>query len=97
VKENVLGIGFYRREQWQRLLETAVDAHILERTYDEWLEVLDSSLEKIKAQGIETELVEVNIEELLSFCNKNGIQNNASARSRFIAETFRKKSDYTET
>jgi hypothetical protein len=49
------------------------------------------------AQGIETELVEVNIDELLSFCKKKRIQNDASARSGFIAETFRKQRDYTET
>jgi hypothetical protein len=37
MKDKVIGIGFYRREQWPLLLETATDAHILEKRYDEWL------------------------------------------------------------
>ena len=32
----VFGIGFYRREQWPLLLETADDRKELEDTYDEW-------------------------------------------------------------
>jgi hypothetical protein len=91
MKNKVIGIGFYRREQWPLLLETAEDAHILEKTYDEWLEVLDSSIEKIRSYGIEPELVEVDVNELLDFCKRQGLQNNARARSGFIAELARKK------
>ncbi len=84
----IVGIGFYRREQWPLLVESAVDSHVLERTYDEWLDVVDASIEKIKAHGIEPELVNVDIEELLSFCSNEGLQNDASARSKFIAKKF---------
>ncbi len=89
MKEMVIGIGIYRREQWHRLLETAVDSHILEKTYDEWLEVLDTSIDKIRTQGLEPELVEIDVEELLLFCEKEGIKNDAKARSRFIAWCLR--------
>jgi hypothetical protein len=91
MKNKVIGIGFYRREQWPLLLETAADAHILEKTYDEWLEVLDSSIEKIRSYGIEPELVDVDVNELLDFCKRQGLQNNARTRSGFIAELVRKK------
>jgi len=89
----VLGIGFYRREQWPLLIETAVDSHLLEKTYDEWMEVLDSSIEKIRVAGLEPELVEIDVEELLSFCKKEGLPNNAATRSRFIAKLTRRKSE----
>ncbi len=85
-KKMVLGIGFYRREQWPLLVESAVDSHLLEKTYDDWMAVLDSSIEKIRASGLEPELVEVDVEELLAFCKEEGIPNNAAARSRFIAK-----------
>ena len=91
MKDMVIGIGFYRREQWPLLLETSVDAHILGKTYDEWLEVLDLSIEKIRAHGIEPELIDVDINELLVFCEKQGIKNNAEARSRFIRELAKEK------
>jgi hypothetical protein len=34
-QHQVFGIGFYRRDQWPRLLETADDRQELEDTYDE--------------------------------------------------------------
>jgi hypothetical protein len=91
MKNRVIGIGFYRREQWTLLLETAADAHILEKTYDEWLELLDSSIEKIRSYGVEPELVDVDVNELLDFCKRQGLQNNAMARSGYIAELARKR------
>jgi len=84
-EKTVLGIGFYRREQWPLLLDTAADSHLLEKTYDDWMEVLDSSIEKIRANGLEPELVDVDVEELLAFCKEHGLQNNGSARARFIS------------
>lgn len=85
-KEMVIGIGFYKREQWPLLLETAADADRLEKTYDEWVEVLDSTLEKLKSQGIGTELVEVDVNDLLAYCKKKKIRNDGKARSGFIVE-----------
>jgi hypothetical protein len=87
-----VGIGFYKREQWQRLRDTAVDAHILEPTYDEWLDVLDSSIEKIRFHGLEPELVEVDVEDLLAFCRKEELPNTGETRAKFIVEQAREKS-----
>jgi trans-aconitate methyltransferase len=92
MKKTVLGIGFYKREQWQRLRDTAADSDILEPTYDEWLDVLDSSIEKIRAHGLEPELVDVDVEELLAFCKRKKLPNTGQARARFVAEKARGKS-----
>ena len=89
----VVGIGFYRREQWPQLLESAVDADILEKTYDDWLDVVDLSVDKITAQGIEPRLVEVDIEDLLSFCSRENLPNNARTRSKFVARLLKKTED----
>jgi hypothetical protein len=85
MKKMTVGIGFYRREQWQRLRDTASDAHVLEPAYDDWLDVLDSSVEKIRTHGLEPELVDVDVEDLLAFCRKEGLHNSAEARAKFVA------------
>lgn len=84
----MVGIGFYRREQWPLLLASAVDADILEKTYDDWLDVVDTSIDTIKAHGLEPKLVDVDVDELISFCRKEGLRNNAGARSKYIAKIF---------
>jgi endo-alpha-1,4-polygalactosaminidase (GH114 family) len=91
VKDFVIGIGFYKREQWTRLLERASDSYRLESSYDEWLEVVTSSVEKIRAQGIKPVLVDVDIEELTDYCKKKGLENNGATRSMFVAELARRK------
>ncbi len=88
----VVGIGFYKREQWQRLRDTASDAHILESSYDDWLDVLDASIAKIQAHGLEPELVEVDVEDLLTFCKKKGLPNTADTRAKFISEKAKETS-----
>jgi trans-aconitate methyltransferase len=92
MKKMVVGIGFYKSEQWQKLRDTAVDADILEPTYDEWLQVLDSSIEKIRSHGLEPELVDVDVEDLLTFCKIRGLPNTGKTRAKFIAQTAGKKS-----
>ena len=87
----MVGIGFYRREQWPLLLDAADDSHILEKTYDEWLDVVDTSIDAIKAHGVEPKLVDVDVEELISFCRKEGIRNDAEARAQYIAKIFRER------
>jgi trans-aconitate methyltransferase len=84
----MVGIGFYRREQWPLLIEAADDSHILEKTYDEWLDVVDTSIDAIKAHGLEPKLVDVDVDELISFCQQEGLRNNAGARSKYIAKIF---------
>ena len=84
----MVGIGFYRREQWPLLLDAADDSHILEKTYDEWLDVVDTSIDAIKAHGLEPKLVDVDVDQLISFCRKEGIRNDAGARSKYIAKIF---------
>ncbi len=87
----VVGIAFYKREQWPLLVEDAADSHVLEKTYDAWLDVVDESIEKIEAHGIEPKLVDVDIADLISFCRQQGLQNTASARSQYIGKLLREK------
>ena len=86
VGENVeIGIGFYKRDQWGRLLETASDRDALEDTYDEWLSVFKDGVQKQKQAGLNPKMVVVDIEELLRFCKENRLENDSETRSHFIA------------
>jgi len=83
------GLGFYKREKWQQLLETAVDRDVLEDTYDEWLAVFKEGVKNFKSSGLDVKMVVVEISELLDYCKKNKLKNTAETRAGFIAEKLR--------
>lgn len=82
----ILGVGFYRREQWPLFLATAVDRTKLDDTYDEWLEGLKRSLIILMAEGADPVKVDVDVEELLAYCAEHGLENSGETRSQFIAD-----------
>ena len=88
-KKVIVGIGFYKEEEWERLLACAHDRENLEDTYDEWLEVVEKAILNYHALGIRPRKVVVNLDELIDFCIDHKLKNTAETRSRFVAERLR--------
>jgi hypothetical protein len=86
---NIISIGFYRREQWPLLLETANDRHVIEDTYDEWVLSFEKGLKMMRSSGIEPLKVDVDVNELLAWLKTKGMKNLGVARAEFIAELCR--------
>lgn len=72
------------------LLETVADRDSLYDTYDEWLGSFRKAIMYAGKAGIEPVKVDVDMEELLSYCKTHGLQNNGETRSQFYAELLRK-------
>src|SRR6266567_1153697 len=87
----VTGIAWYRSEQWERLREVSEDAENLEETYEAWLQ----TAERIIREGIPAdqtiEKVDLDVEEVLAWCNARGLAINAETRSRYVSERLRQK------
>jgi hypothetical protein len=87
--QHVVGIAWYRRDQWARLREISLDADEIEATYDEWLECAWKRMSELRQHGCEAQRVDVDTEELLRWCTKKGVRVDAAARSEFAAERVR--------
>jgi hypothetical protein len=85
----VVGFAWYRPAQWQRVRDISSDAEDLEDTYEEWLRLAEQKLTELKAGGLRVEMVEVDSEQLILWCNERGLEINAQARSRYAAEKLR--------
>jgi len=83
------GVAWYRREQWPRLLEVAEDADELEDTYEEWLQIANRRFDEFNVPGVLLKKVDVDVEEVITWCIEHGRSVNASARSEFVAEKVR--------
>ena len=80
----VFGVAWYKRAQWERLLQIAADRDDLEDTYQEWQETAEEVLRALERPGIV--LRKVDVEELLSWCNAQNRPVDGAARSEFVAE-----------
>src|SRR5437870_13809954 len=87
----VTGVAWYRPEQWERLRDVSEDVDNLEETYDAWLK----TAERMIRDGIPTDVrvvkIDIDVEEVLAWCNVKGLAMNAESRSRYVAEKVRQK------
>ena len=61
----------------------------LEDTWEEWVRVAEKALRDFRARGIQVEKVDVDVEELVRWCQAKRQPINAASRSAFAAEMLR--------
>ena len=85
----VVGIGWYRAEQWSRLLEASVDRDDLESSHAEWEAGAKLRLAEFRATGVVVERFDVDVEDLVRWCDATGCALDGRARARYVAERLR--------
>ena len=86
----VIGLAWFRREDYPRLLTIFEDAHEMHDTWNEWEASARKVEERFKAEGYVVERVHIDPETFLDWCRRAGVGIVASSRSRFTAETVAK-------
>jgi len=87
----IFGVAWFKPEQWQALRNASVDRKKMEETHSEWLLNANRALKELRAQGMTVEPVEIDVKELVAWCQEQGLPLNSSARSRYAAEKIREK------
>jgi hypothetical protein len=86
----MVGVGWYTQMQWDKLQSVAVDPKILEESYAQWVEVFIAGCSMLEKAGIKTVKIPIDVDELVQWCEQNGMALDAKARSRFVTEKLRK-------
>jgi hypothetical protein len=84
-----LGVGWYKPEQWKRLLDVSEDRDNLEDTFEEWKINAERGIRRLKSQGIMPEKVVIDVEEWLAWCKERGEPMNGESRSMYVAWLLR--------
>jgi hypothetical protein len=82
-------VAWYSPEDWHRLREVAADPEALETTYEEWVATANSAMQEIRKAGLPAEKVEVGVDELISWCDAQGLVLDGRARAHYAAEKSR--------
>lgn len=76
----VLGIAWYRVDQWQRLRALATDTDALHDSYAEWETAATEKLRELRALGVAAQPVPIDVDELAHWCRDRNLAIDGAAR-----------------
>ena len=89
-KRPIIGVAWYKKDQWNRLLDISEDASELEETFEEWKSNALKKIKSIEKQGAIVEKIPVDTEELLAWCNTFRLSVNSRSRTEYVTKSLMK-------
>lgn len=87
----IVGIAWYRKDQWDELLRVSEDRSKLEASYGEWLFEAQTVSRRLRDRGLEVRRVDVDVEDLVRWCRERGTHVTAQSRASYVAEKVEKE------
>ena len=84
-----IGVAWYRPEQWSLLRALSSDPEELEQTHGEWLAGATKTIKDLRKGGIEVKKMDVDVQELAAWCQREGRPLDGEARAMYVAEQIR--------
>lgn len=88
-----IGLAWYTRESWHRLVEVADDRDALDDTFEDWERTALSAIRDIEALGRRIRKVPLDIDALVVWCRENHRQVDSAARADFVAHLLQATPD----
>lgn len=95
VKVIVIGVPWYRKDDYERVRALMIDASRLPGSYGQWRHAALKLVERIRSEGHRPIRVPLDPDEFIRWCLANELDLNANARTMFAADrvtSFRGKS-----
>jgi len=83
-KTLVMGVTWYRPEQWELLKEVVEDKENFNKAYEKSRLESEMKIKRLEAQGIYPVEVEVDVEEMIAWCSSQGLSVNPENRTKFM-------------
>ena len=84
-EEAVVAVAWYKPSQWQRLEEIAPDVKEVWESYEQWHAAATRRVTELRRAGQRAQKVNVDVEELLAWCQKQCRAVDAAARAEYAA------------
>ena len=82
----VIGMAWYKRENYTRNKSMFEDGNKLHDTYDEWLKAAEIGRKSLESKGAKVVCVDIDPDEFSAWCKKSGMKLNAEARTSYTNE-----------
>jgi hypothetical protein len=93
-REVVLGIAWFRPDQWELLRSLSTDADILEPTHAQWEKFARETVRDLARQGMLARKVDVDVEQLRAWCVAQQRPLDASARAAYAAARLEEGTEF---
>ena len=84
-RETVVGLAWFRPDQWQRLRDISADCDLLELTHSGWERIATRTLKRLRRSGVNVKKVAIDVEELFRWCTETNRPVNGEARAEFAS------------
>jgi len=91
MKVKIIGIPWYRKENYSRFKSLFVDGHNLPDTFDDWLKKSQDLLSCLQSQGHIIEKVYIDPDTFPEWCRRRGLDINSRARTDFANDFVARK------
>ena len=86
-----MGIPWFNREDYPRILKVMVDVDVLPATYEGWYYRAERTEREIERSGALVVRAIIDPDEFIAWCAKEGLNIDAKARTAYAAEFARRK------
>jgi hypothetical protein len=77
--------SWFTREGWDRLAAVSTDANF-DEPYDQWLASAQYGVSYFQSQGFIVKITDIDVTELLNWCNKHSRPFNSRSLSSFLSD-----------
>ena len=89
IQRPVVGIAWYRPDNYRRVLEIMVDREDLPGSFIEWRKRAEKALRQLKRQGHIVVRIPLDADEFEQWCRESGQRTDGSARARYASDMVR--------
>jgi hypothetical protein len=82
----VVGVAWYKREDYELLLDLFVDRDVLHERYDDWLKSAERFVDDLRRSGQAHQKVYIDPATFPAWCAQRAMKIDANARKRFASE-----------
>lgn len=83
-ESDILGLAWYRPDQWAMLRALAPDGERLQPSHSEWLKEASTQLYEFEQRGLLVRKVDVDLPALLRWCEAQGLSPDSNARAAYV-------------
>jgi hypothetical protein len=91
MKIRVMGICWYLKKDYPRILEIMADAYVLQSTYAGWKQMAKMAERKLQTQGYVVVRAMIDPDDFPAWCHAHGVKPDAKGRNLYAADVARRK------